>query len=79
MTGKAVRSIKDDRLVKRPNNVYTMFSTERFLSGDFKDVPLREAAKRVAQEFKTLSEAEKKVCATLSSAVAVVDFRDGLL
>lgn len=61
-TGKthAFPRIHDARLPKLPLHTWGQFSTERQRSGDFKGMPVSEAVKRIALEYKALSMAEKK-------------------
>ena len=58
---KRVSRIKDDRLVKRPQNTFSRFLKERHASGDFKGIKLSEATGLIAREFKGLTDSEKKV------------------
>jgi hypothetical protein len=51
----------DDRQVKRPVNAYARFNADRQATGDFKNIPLGDSAKLIAQEWKSLSAGEKKV------------------
>ena len=53
--------IKDERAVKRPATAYIQFSVNRQASGDFKNIGVAERAKLIGQEWKALSESEKKV------------------
>lgn len=55
--------LKDDRRLKRPSQPYINFVAERWASGDMKDVPLKDAAKSLAAEWKQLSDGRKQVCA----------------
>lgn len=55
------RKIKDDRIVKRPRNVFAFFVTERHASGDFKGIKIPESAVLIGREFKGLTDSEKKV------------------
>ncbi len=57
--------IKDDRLVKMPQNQYSMFLKDRFDSGDMKGMRIAEAGKLVAREWKDISPAEKRVSCNL--------------
>ena len=57
--------IQDDRAVKRPASAYIQFTINRHASGDFKNIPLAERARLMAQEWKALAESEKKVCALI--------------
>lgn len=47
--------------MKRPRPPYIMYTRERFDSGDLKHMPIVEATGRIAQEWKGLTEQEKKV------------------
>ena len=53
--------IKDDRLVKMPQNQYSLFLKDRYDSGDMKGMTIVEAGKLVAREWKDVSPAEKRV------------------
>ena len=53
--------IKDERAVKRPASSYLQFSINRQASGDFRNIPVSQRAKLIGQEWKALSESEKKV------------------
>jgi hypothetical protein len=66
MTGSRVVRIEDDRQAKSPKNGILFFMMERRGSGDFKDIPLIEATKLMASEYRTLSADEKKVGRTHS-------------
>ena len=59
---KTYRLIKDDRLVQRSRNSYSYFLKDRNDSGDLIGMTLVERARLIAQEWKKLSAAEKKVC-----------------
>lgn len=61
-TGKNLRQIDDDRLVKRPRTSYLIFLTERTSHGDFKHMAVKDIAVRVAEEWKGLTSSEKEVC-----------------
>ncbi|OBT75240.1 hypothetical protein VF21_05659 [Pseudogymnoascus sp. 05NY08] len=60
--------IDDPRIPKRPLPAYIHFVKERYTSGDFKGLSPVEAAKILAQEYKALSESEKKLYETLAVA-----------
>ena len=66
MSGSKVVRIEDDRQAKSPINGILFFMMERRESGDFKDIPLVEATKLMASEYKALSTGEKKVSRTHS-------------
>ncbi|KFY26641.1 hypothetical protein V493_03972 [Pseudogymnoascus sp. VKM F-4281 (FW-2241)] len=66
-SGKQLK-IDDPRIPKRPSSSYILFVKERYTSGDFKGIPSTEAAKLLAQEYKALSESEKKLYDTLAVA-----------
>jgi hypothetical protein len=59
---KACRLIHDDRAVRQPLNGYGFFFKERNDSGDLSGMSVAERGKLVGQEWKNLSEAQKKVC-----------------
>jgi hypothetical protein len=54
-------AIKDDRLVKGPQSAYILFVSERYGSGDFKNIKTGDATKLISQEWKELTGSEKKV------------------
>jgi hypothetical protein len=53
-------------LVKRPESGYLKFSIERRASGDFKNIALGDATKLITQEWKDLSDGDKKVSRLMS-------------
>jgi len=53
-------AIHDERAVKRPINAFTYFSVNRHSSGDFRNISLVDRSKLISQEWKALSEEEKK-------------------
>ncbi|KAK5168243.1 uncharacterized protein LTR77_006812 [Saxophila tyrrhenica] len=53
--------IHDERHVKRPASSFAQFNVNRQASGDFKNIAFTERMKLIAQEWKALSESEKKV------------------
>lgn len=59
--------IQDERLVKTPISAYLWFVKERHESGDFKHVPVKDAALRLAGEWKDLTDSEKQVSYSLPS------------
>ncbi|USP74223.1 hypothetical protein yc1106_01497 [Curvularia clavata] len=52
--------LNDDRRVKSAPTPYIVFSKARHASGDMKGIAVTEAAKLIANEWKALSESEKK-------------------
>jgi hypothetical protein len=68
--------IKDDRQKKQQpvSSPYAVFTKERYASGDMRGIKVVEGAKLLAQEWKGLSEEEKKVC--LSCAPMMLSFTD---
>ncbi|OBT60370.1 hypothetical protein VE03_10182, partial [Pseudogymnoascus sp. 23342-1-I1] len=60
--------IDDPRIPKRPLSSYIFFVKERYTSGDFKGISPVETTKILAQEYKALSESEKKQYETQSVA-----------
>ncbi|KFY13404.1 hypothetical protein V491_06410 [Pseudogymnoascus sp. VKM F-3775] len=60
--------IDDPRIPKRPSSAYILFVKERYTSGDFKGISSVEAAKILTQEYKALSESEKKLYDDLAIA-----------
>lgn len=61
---RAYHRLRDERVSKRPQTPYSIFFNERLASGDFQGVKMSDAAKEAGTEWKALSEAEKKVCAS---------------
>lgn len=57
--------IQDERLVKAPLNTYMFFLKERHDSSDFKHLPVKDAALRIAEEWKSLTDSEKQVSCPL--------------
>lgn len=57
--------IHDERAVKRGISAYLQFNVNRNASGDFKHIPMVERSKLISQEWKALSEDEKKVSLTV--------------
>jgi len=53
--------IKDERAAKKPGSAYLQFYSERHATGDFKSIPITEATKLVATEWKALTASEKQV------------------
>lgn len=53
--------IKDERRPKRPVSAYLQFSINRNASGDFNRISFADRGKLIGQEWKALSESEKKV------------------
>jgi hypothetical protein len=64
--GRGLSPIKDERLVKRPESGYLKFSIERRASGDFKNIALGDATKLITQEWKDMSDGDKKVSRLVS-------------
>lgn len=60
-SGRGLSPIRDERQIKRPNSAYFKFGIERRESGDFKGIPLGEAAKLITKEWNELGAGEKKV------------------
>ncbi|KAF7951608.1 hypothetical protein EAE96_006911 [Botrytis aclada] len=54
------RIIKDDRLVKKVTSPLFLFMKERHSSGDFTSLKIAESSKQIAQEYKSLSPAQRK-------------------
>lgn len=54
--------ISDSRQIKRPLQPYLQFVQERFKSGDFQGITLKDAGGRLGSEWKALSSSEKQVC-----------------
>lgn len=53
--------LHDDRQVKTVPSAYIFFFTARHASGDFKNIKAQDASKLIGNEWKALSDAEKKV------------------
>lgn len=62
---KSPSPIRDERVVRQPESSYLFFYNSRWKTGDFKGIPVREAAKLASQEWKALSAAEKQVGSVL--------------
>ncbi|KAJ5777448.1 hypothetical protein N7520_000694 [Penicillium odoratum] len=60
LTGKPYKPIQDDRQVKRPLIPFVRFANERKASGDLKSMAPTESFKRIGEEWKSLTEAEKE-------------------
>ncbi|KAF2842339.1 hypothetical protein M501DRAFT_998616 [Patellaria atrata CBS 101060] len=54
-------TIHDERALKTPPNPYARFASSRWDSGDMRHIPVTQASKLIAQEWKALSESEKNV------------------
>ncbi|KAL1961622.1 hypothetical protein VTN77DRAFT_1372 [Rasamsonia byssochlamydoides] len=52
--------IKDDRQVKMPKTPYNSYCKERFQSGDLKHMSITDAARRITEEWKGMTEQEKE-------------------
>lgn len=65
--------IQDERAVKRPLTPYIQFSVDRHASGDFRNIGIGERAKLIGQEWKALSESEKKVRFAATTQVRPID------
>lgn len=56
------RAIEDDRQVPLPiASPYTLYSMERYESGDYKNIAFKDVGKLIGQEWKSLGESEKQV------------------
>lgn len=69
-TGKVppnTRKIIDDRHVPRPATAFARFFGERKSSGDMKGISTRESGKLISEEWKAMSESEKKVLSPFPS------------
>jgi len=53
--------LQDDRLVAEPRGPYVYFTIDRHSSGDLKHIPISEAGKLIANEWKALGASEKQV------------------
>ncbi|KAL1984823.1 hypothetical protein VTN96DRAFT_8667 [Rasamsonia emersonii] len=60
--------IRDDRQVKGVQSSFLFFVEERFKSGDLKHMSIREATKRIADEWRGLTEQEKEKYKRLQEA-----------
>ncbi|OCL05103.1 hypothetical protein AOQ84DRAFT_379910 [Glonium stellatum] len=68
LTGNKVVRIKDDRQVKAAMGPLFQFMDERRKSGDYKGIPIVEAAKLMTSEFKALSAGERKKYEDMAAA-----------
>lgn len=59
-TGKYT-NLQDPRIPKQPGSPQSLFTRDRWSSGDFKGVKLADAAPRIAKEWKELSPSQRKV------------------
>lgn len=59
---RSFTQIKDERIVKQARSSYTYFLTDRFSSGDMKNMKLGEVGALIGREWKALNAAEKKAC-----------------
>lgn len=67
--------LQDDRTVKSFRNGYIYFCSERRASGDFTGIRLVDSTKRMAQEWKELSDEEKQVSQARSCEMfIIIDF-----
>ncbi|KAL8687322.1 MAG: hypothetical protein Q9218_006469 [Villophora microphyllina] len=53
--------LQDERLVTTAKRNFILFYTERYKSGDFKGIPVQEAAKVIGGEWRALDAAEKRL------------------
>ncbi|KAL2011666.1 hypothetical protein VTN00DRAFT_4384 [Thermoascus crustaceus] len=60
--------IHDERQVTRPRFAYIHFVKERFDSGDFKHMPVKDATTRASQEWNSLTPSEKEKYVKLQAA-----------
>ena len=71
-TKKALTKLRDDRAVKGPRNGFSMYHEDRFKSGDFgTGITVGAAATRIAEEWKALSAAERKVSSLMYASYAL--------
>lgn len=56
------KKLVDDRQTKKAVSPFPAFVRARHASGDYKNIPSTEAIKLAANEWKSLSAAEKQVC-----------------
>lgn len=56
------RSIQDARQPKRPTSSFSLFTKERWETGDLSGRPLAEAARALSAEWKSLSSSQRQVC-----------------
>ncbi|CEJ59018.1 hypothetical protein PMG11_07655 [Penicillium brasilianum] len=59
-------ALQDERLAKSPITAYMWYLKERHDSGDFKHLHVKEAASRIASEWKSLTDSEKQPFLTKS-------------
>ncbi|CAK7274505.1 hypothetical protein SEPCBS119000_006207 [Sporothrix epigloea] len=64
------RAIQDDRLPKRPTTSFSLFTKERWATGEFAGRPLAEAARTIAAEWKSLSATDRQHYDDLSKTMS---------
>lgn len=57
--------LHDERIPKRGNTAYNYFVQERFASGDFKGIAIKDSGSIINNEFKALTAGELKVSRNL--------------
>lgn len=60
--------IVDERHVKQPIRPYPQFVSNRYASGDFKNMEFKNSVKLIAQEWKALTPEEKKASRPVSAS-----------
>jgi hypothetical protein len=65
---KRKAEIKDDRLPKRPLTAYSYFTKSKWATGELAGESFKDAASSIAQQWKSLTPAEKKVCLSFTLA-----------
>ncbi|KAI9928758.1 hypothetical protein ASPWEDRAFT_65783 [Aspergillus wentii DTO 134E9] len=68
ITGKYMRPLKDDRLVKRPLTAYIAFYTDRVSGGDFKHLKPEDITSHIAREWRAMTDTEKEKYVKISEA-----------
>ncbi|PBP15527.1 HMG box protein [Diplocarpon rosae] len=71
--------IRDPRMPKRPVTSWMLYVTDRYASGDYKDVPFLEATTLLKKEFTALKPSERQVYedrAAASKAQYVKEYRE---
>ncbi|KAI1105228.1 hypothetical protein F4804DRAFT_304723 [Jackrogersella minutella] len=63
-----VKVIHDDRLPKKPNTAYSLFTKARWASGDFATKKLAESSKAISEEWKSLPDVERHSYLDLAGA-----------
>ncbi|KAF2970937.1 hypothetical protein GQX73_g2668 [Xylaria multiplex] len=67
-----VKTIRDDRIPKRPASAFSLFTKARWASGEYSSVSssITEVGSKIAQEWKNITEAERKPYEDLAQSEA---------